>query len=396
VKVKQVPSDFVVEERASVRPADQGKFAVYLLRKRDIGTLEALRAVRRAWRVPARVVGFGGLKDRHADTVQWVTIPRGPRRNLEQPAFRLTYEGASDVPMSRRAIEGNRFRVRLRDLSPADAKRLAERFEAAREHGIPAYFDDQRFGSLRGGGGFAALHLLRGDAESALRAVIASPAREDRKQVRERKKAIRDAWSRLETVLPRLGGSPMRAPVLHLVRRPGDFVGALAAVDREERRLLSSAYASAVWNRAVAARVAGLVPASDRIAIGGAVAPLPFPRDFAAIRPFDGAVLPLPAPGAEADDPAWQEALEAALAEDRLALDALVFPEGLGLELRPTKRPVVFRPTDATASPPAPDELNPGRVSLDLAFDLERGLYATILLKRIAYDFGGSRRLHLG
>ena len=386
MKVKQVPSDFVVEERATIEATDRGRYAVYRLHKRGIGTIEALRALRRTWRVPARAVGFGGLKDRHADTVQFVTIPQGPKRNLEEPAFRLTYEGQSDVPMSRTTLSGNHFRVRLRDLSRGEADAVARRFADATRFGVPAYFDEQRFGSLRGGGGFAALHLLRGDAEAALRAVIASPAREDRKAVRERERAIRDAWGRFEEALPRLTGTPLRAPVLHLVRRPGDFVGALAALDAEERRLLASAYASAVWNRTVARRIEAIVRNDDRIIFPGAAGPLVFAKDFAALAEFDGAVLPMPAPKAAASDPVWQAALEATLAEDGLTLDRLVFPKVLAMPLRPTKRPVLFRPQDARVEAAAPDDLNPGRSRLDLAFTLDRGLYATILLKRIAFD----------
>jgi tRNA pseudouridine13 synthase len=394
VKVKQRPRDFVVEERARLGVSDRGAHAVYLLRKTDIGTLEALRAVRRRWRVPSRALGFGGLKDRHATTVQWVTIPGGPRRNLEEKAFRLTYEGRSDVPMSRMLLEGNRFEIRLRDLSEPEARAVAAALPRLAEGGLPAYFDDQRFGSLRGGGGFAALHLLRGDAERALRAVIASPSREDRAGVRERKRAVARAWGRFEDALPGLEGSPMRAPVLHLARNPGDFVGAFALLDREERALLASAYASSVWNRAVSARVSEATPEEERVVLPGAAGPLVFPRTPGPLRAFDGAVLPLPAPNARAEDPAWQEALERALEDDGLTLDRLAPKKRLGLAFRATKRPVLFRPIDARASAPLEDDLNPGRRALDLSFALDRGLYATILVKRLtveAADFGAER-----
>ena len=387
MKVKQVPGDFVVVERASLRPTDRGTYSVYRLTKTGVGTLEALRAIRRRWKVSPRAVGFGGLKDRHAETVQWVTIARGPRVNLEEPAFRLTYEGKSDVPMSRMTLLGNRFEVRLRGLAEADAPVVAERFAALARHGCLAYFDDQRFGSLRGGGGFAALHLLRGDPESALRAVIASPAREDRKAVRQRKAAIRAAWADPARALPQLHGTPMRDAVLHLARRPGDHLGAFAALDPEERRLLASAYASAVWNRAVAARVRSALPAEGLVTLDGAAAPIVHPRDPAGVAPFADDVLPLPSPKAVAADPAWQSALEAALAEDGLTLDRLTLPRRLGMDFRPTRRPVVFRPEDASVAAPAADDLNPGRASLDLAFSLGRGLYATILLKRLAAGF---------
>ena len=48
---------------------------------------------------------WGGLKDRHAATTQYVSIFRGPRRNFEQPNIRLEYLG--QIP---RAVLGRRDR----------------------------------------------------------------------------------------------------------------------------------------------------------------------------------------------------------------------------------------------------------------------------------------------
>lgn len=392
MKVKQSRADFVVEEKARIEVSDRGPHSVYLLKKSGIGTIEALRAIRRIWRVRSRDVGFGGLKDRHAETTQWVTIPDGPRKNLDEKAFRLTYEGKSPVPMSRMLLAGNRFDIRVRDLSEDDAKTVARRVADAADAGLPAYFDDQRFGSLRGGGGFAALHLLGGDPAAALKAVIASPSKLDRAAVRARKAALRDAWPDVGSVVPRLAGSPMRAPALHLAKNPGDFLGAFARIDRDERRILSSAYASAVWNRAVAARIAEVTNEADRVVLKGDAGPLVFPRSPEPLRPFDGDLLPMPAPGATSDDPAWQEALEKALAEDGLTLDRLVLPPALGMSFRPTKRRVLFRPEDATVSAPLADDLNPGRRAVDVSFTLAPGLYATILVRWATWDATGRRR----
>lgn len=393
MKVKQVPSDFVVDERARLRAGDRGEHAVYRLRKQGVGTLEALRAVRRIWKVPARDVGFGGLKDRHAVTTQWVTIPRGPKRNLEQATFRLTYEGRSDVPMSRMLLEGNTFRIRLRDLSRDEAARVAARLADAAAHGLPAYFDDQRFGSVRGGGAFAALALVRGDAQGALRAVVATPTREDRGPVRRRKQALARAWGRWPEAAAACAGTPARAAFLRLAADPEDFVGAFAALDREERRLYASAWASAVWNRAVAARIEALVPDAERLALPGEAGSLPFPLDGRALAPFADAVLPLPSPRARADDPAWQAALDAALAADGVAAADLALDRRLGMDFRPTRRPVLFRPEDLVVAPAAPDDLNAGRVQLDLSFALRPGTYATLLLKRATFDMGGAKSI---
>jgi tRNA pseudouridine13 synthase len=393
VKVKQRPDDFVVEERARIEATDRGTFAVYRLKKRGIGTIEALRAIRRAWRVPARATGFGGLKDRHGATTQWVTIARGPRRNLDQPAFRLTYEGQSPVPMSRTLLLGNRFRIRLRDLSREEAQGVAAGVAAAAGAGLPNYFDDQRFGSLRGGQGFAMRHLLRGDPEAALRAVIAAPSREDRANVRARKEAIRRGWGDWASVLPTLDGSPMRDAIARLAADPHDFLGALAALDREERRILASAWQSSVWNRALVLLLEARLPRDERRTVPGAAGPMIFPRDE---MPVDLREASMPLPAAEAFREGVEEAplaaLRAALSEDGLRPEDLRPPPRLGMDLRPTRRPLAFRPEDATASAPVEDDLNPGRFAVDVAFTLGRGQYATLVLKRLTHGFERKKR----
>lgn len=391
MKVKQIPDDFVVDEQASIAATNDGRWSVYKLRKQGIGTLEALRAISRLWRLPSRSLGFGGLKDRHAVTTQWLTVPEGPRKNLEQKAFRLTFEGRSTVPMSRMVLTGNAFRIRVRDLAEDEAARVIERFDAVRAHGLPAYFDEQRFGSLRGGGGFAALHLLKGDAEAALRAVIACPSREDRAHVRERKRRIRAHWNDFDGLPEVLSGTPMRAPVLHLLQHPGDHLGAFATLDREERRLYASAYASAVWNRAVAALIRTRVPPADRLVFRSVAGELVFPRLPAPLPLLADAVLPLPAKGVSIDEPELRDALTAALAADGIALDALELDPRLSMDFRPTKRALWFRPTKATVSGVLADDLNPGRKRVDLAFTLDRGLYATIVLKYLTHDVLGPK-----
>ena len=222
MKVKQVPDDFVVDEQSSIRATNEGRFSVYRLKKSGIGTLETLRAISRVWKIPRRALGFGGLKDRHAVTTQWLTIINGPHRNLDQKAFRLTYEGLCGDPHvahgpRRQPVPHPPARPRAGRGRPRD-RRASSRSATP---GLPSYFDEQRFGSLRGGGGFAALHLLKGDPEAALRAVIASPSREDRAHVRERKRRIRAHWGEFDGLPEVLEGTPMREPVLHFVLTQG-------------------------------------------------------------------------------------------------------------------------------------------------------------------------------
>src|SRR5688572_14856964 len=102
MKVKQQPGDFRVVELTDVIPGATGDFAFYRLEKTGWTTPDALAAVRRRWDVDWRRIGYGGLKDRHAETAQYLTIFRGPRRNLTHERIRVTYLGQITEPYSSR------------------------------------------------------------------------------------------------------------------------------------------------------------------------------------------------------------------------------------------------------------------------------------------------------
>ena len=82
MKLKQQPEDFHVEELTDVVPSSVGAFSLYRLEKQGWTTPDAVAVVCRRWHIDRRRVSFGGLKDRHAGTVQHLSIFRGPERNL--------------------------------------------------------------------------------------------------------------------------------------------------------------------------------------------------------------------------------------------------------------------------------------------------------------------------
>src|SRR5207248_2261224 len=110
MKLKQQPDDFQVEEITSVQPGESGTFAFYRMEKRGWTTPDALAALRRRWGVEPRRLSYGGLKDRHAATIQYLTIFHGPRRQFHQQHIAVTYLGQLAEPYTSRDIACNRFR----------------------------------------------------------------------------------------------------------------------------------------------------------------------------------------------------------------------------------------------------------------------------------------------
>jgi tRNA pseudouridine13 synthase len=379
VKLKRTPEDFQVEELTDVAPAD-GPFALYRLTKRSMGTPEVIDAVVRRWGIPRRAISFGGLKDRHALTAQHVTIHRGPRRELAQSSFRLEYLGQAPKPFEARDIRANRFRVAIRDLAP-DALAGAERaFDEAARDGIPNYFDDQRFGSLGQSREFIAKAWCEGNFERALWLAIADANEHDRPDDRAAKRLLRESWGRWARLKAELPKSSRRSTVTYLADHPDDFRGAFARQPAELRSLWLAAFQSRVWNQALAAVVRGAVPARRLIPIELDAGPIALygpleERERAAL------AVEIPLPSARAQGP-WRPALERAALEAGLALERMrirhprenFFSKGL--------RAAVVAPAGASREAAA-DEFYPKRKKLTLAFDLPRGAYATILVKRV-------------
>src|SRR5947209_10027915 len=150
MKLKQQPEDFQVEELTDVTPTGQGSFAFYRLEKRGWSTPDALAAVRRRWKLQPNRLSYGGLKDRHAQTVQYFSVFRGPQRNLEHHGVTVTYLGMVAEPYTSKDIRANRFRLTLRAVGPDQVAGMRQELEQVRTDGVPNYFDDQRFGSVSG------------------------------------------------------------------------------------------------------------------------------------------------------------------------------------------------------------------------------------------------------
>src|SRR5436190_12988637 len=74
-RIKAQPEDFDVEEVPAYEPSGQGDHLYLWVQKRGMGAEYFVRQLARLLEVPAGEVGTAGLKDRHAVTRQWVSVP---------------------------------------------------------------------------------------------------------------------------------------------------------------------------------------------------------------------------------------------------------------------------------------------------------------------------------
>lgn len=383
MKIKRLPEDFQVEELTEFAPG-KGPFALYRLTKRSQGTPEVIEAILKRWNLPRKVVSYGGLKDRHAVTIQYVTVKNGPRRDLREKSFDLEYLGQAPRPFEPRDIAGNRFAITIRDLTPEDAARGVTTLQQVARDGVPNYFDDQRFGSLGASGEFIAKPWCLGDYERTLWLALADPNPHDRPDEREQKRILREKWGDWPACKQALARSNRRSIITYLVDHPTNFRGAVARLRVDLRSLWLAAFQSSLWNRVLARWLRETCRPDQLQPVLLKLGTIPFytvldPEQRESLQKQE---LPLPSARIKLSPGPVADVIEQVLAEEGMELRELrvKYPRDSFFSKGNRAAVTVPRnPRHATAA----DELHPGRTKLRLEFDLPRGAYATIVIKRL-------------
>lgn len=387
MKIKYRPADFRVEELLATSPQRTGRFTLYQLKKNGLGTIEALQLVRRAWNLPGDVVSYGGLKDRHAETVQYLTIRDGPWREFRSERVQLEAIGRLPVPYNTSHFSGNRFTLVLRDLSATELSQSLEALAEIASDGLPNYFDDQRFGSVGESGELVGAEWLRGHHERALWLAIADPTKDDRSATRSIKQTLRDHWGRWPECKAELPKSHERSLVTYLVDHPEDYRGAYQRLYRELRSLHFSAFQSLVWNQILGRLITQITRPEQRFEFHFKTGSLPIPRRLEADQRDRLRTLKIPLPTCRNPFPEGEvgQVCQAVLDQLDLKWEALRVKHIKDVFFSKGERPALFFPREVGADA-SDDPFHPGRSCLTLHFILDRGCYATMVVKRVTGD----------
>lgn len=149
-RIKQSPADFEVTEELGFDLSDDGEHDFLWIEKRDANTAWVARQLARHAGVPAKDVGYAGLKDRHAVTRQWFSVRRPSGAGTDWEASEIAGVRILDTGRNRRKLRrgahtGNIFKIVVRGVDCA-APLIEERLGRIGATGVPNYFGPQRFG----------------------------------------------------------------------------------------------------------------------------------------------------------------------------------------------------------------------------------------------------------
>ena len=257
---KSSEEDFRVEELISkleITCEDRPNYyPLYRVEKRSIDTLHMERSLGEALRSR---LSYGGLKDKRAVAVQYVTPTSTkslrPARVVRE-RFTAQLMGFIPRPLSRGMIRGNRFTIVLRGCCNDMSARIEEAFALARSKRLPSFFGFQRFGAREAGTHLIGRALVRQEFKEAVSLILLKPRTVDDEATRTARGTMADGmYAEGAKTLP-THQDVERMVARHLSSEPEDWIRALRAVPVKLRRLYVQAYQSFLFNRTLSLALA--------------------------------------------------------------------------------------------------------------------------------------------
>ncbi len=395
------PGDFVVEEILGFEPGENGAFGIYRLKKSGLDTTAALKIISARTNVPFKAIGCAGLKDRHGQSVQHVSVNRkwGEKLDFSDRSLSLELVGYSDTQIRPGSHRGNRFGITLRRMSRQTLDLLVRNAELARGLPLPNYFDSQRFGSVRSAGpvqsapgvpAFDIVEVLRGNHEKALKNIMTGTYRKEQSRIKALKRALAESWGNWPKCaeISATARYENHTEIFGFLKENADFTEALGLVRDQRLRLGTLAFQSWLWNEAVKARLLKAVGKQGLAAARYEAGELLFPKlGGMALREYrlfaeglKGRALPMPHPGM-VDRGEYERFLDGMGLELR-QLDGL---RELGVSVSKEERPVFVSVPDLELRGSGEDGAKAQRrFWATLRFSLPAGSYATVIVKALA------------
>ena len=325
--IKQSPEDFVVKEISNVKIKNSGKYFYSKLTKKNRNTLDVVKQLARILYVKEKQIGFAGNKDKHAVTEQTISfygVKKDKIIKIINKDWDLEFLGSGSKPISLGDLEGNYFEIVVRDFEDDYVEGISF---------IENYFDEQRFSKNNVKVGKC---LIKKDFKNAL-------------------KLIDD-----ENCNARLS------------KKPNDLIGALKLIPLRLLRMYVNAYQSYLWNEIVEK----YLRKNNRVCleVDYSVGTFVFVEN-----PDKFAGLEVPLIGFSDDliqDNEINEITTSIMEKENISHKDFIIKQIPELTLEGEMRKVVVAVNDFKV-------LKKGKGWVKLSFSLQKGSYATMVVKRL-------------
>ncbi len=148
-RIRALPEDFEVEEIPRFAPSGSGGQALLWVEKRLANTDDVAQSIAAALNLRADDVAYAGRKDRRAVTRQYFSLPYSDLDRLLTlpiPGAKVLAAYRHDQRLGPGKLDGNRFRLKIREVTPEEAAAAERRSQVLAERGMPNRYGRQRYG----------------------------------------------------------------------------------------------------------------------------------------------------------------------------------------------------------------------------------------------------------
>ncbi|MFT7616212.1 MAG: tRNA(Glu) U13 pseudouridine synthase TruD [Candidatus Woesearchaeota archaeon] len=134
--IKKEPTDFIVEEIIDITESS-GDYILVKMQKTNMNTLDALDTISKHCNINVKEIGYCGLKDKNAVTIQFISLPKKASiANFEHEYIKLTPLHEIQRPLFIGNLVQNKFTITVHNIHD---------FEITQPKAMINYFGEQRF-----------------------------------------------------------------------------------------------------------------------------------------------------------------------------------------------------------------------------------------------------------
>lgn len=380
MKLKQVPNDFKVEEIGKFNVVNRGNYKLYLLEKTGLEGFFILSYLAKKNNIPVNCFGIAGLKDKHAITKQYFTIPtKYEIKTLNEKGFKIKFVGFVDKEIKLGDLEGNKFDIIVRDIKKGEFDGVYQKAKTLSEIGVPNYFDSQRFGSVFDKE-FIAKKIIKKDYENAIKIFLTKYTKFENKKIKDEKREIEKNWDDLSKLKIK---NKVFSLIINECLRSKDWLKTYKKIPENLREMYVSAYQSYLWNECIKEVLRRKINKKYLYSVEYALGSLLFYKNLDNEIPETFKTISDEIKPSEFE----KEIINKVLEREGIKIDEFKIKRETGDFFKTHERKVIVRPGDFKISEPLIDELNDkGKQNIfeiRIEFDLTKGSYATIITKRL-------------
>ena len=141
--------DFIVDEIPYKDFGSHGNFLILHIQKEYLSTWDLLKHISKVLNIEEHKIGYAGLKDKHATTTQYISIPLMKEKQLERLNNKYikilaVYKDTKKLNIG--DLKGNKFTITLKQIDENDLPNIYKTISHIQKFGMLNYFGYQRFG----------------------------------------------------------------------------------------------------------------------------------------------------------------------------------------------------------------------------------------------------------